>query len=171
MNTKLLLKQYDKNLSAMWDELSDGLNNKERAEYTKLKNIKLRLFEKRNTWRLDWLENGAPLYEQGGVFDEGYGNSYEVNNIADEIQTDFMLRNDTKRVIKNCCREGIKLSLLWQVIWIVETEVGYYDNVLKYPIDCILIYDNKRVYTTKTRKGNGYRDFVADKNYSIEEFV
>jgi hypothetical protein len=171
MNTKNLLKQYDKNISAMWDELSDRATSKERYHYSKIKNIKLRLFEPRNTWRLDFLENGAPVYEQGGVFDQGYGNSYEVNYIADQIQTDFLLNNDSKRIVKNCCREGVQLSLLWQVIWIVETKVDYYDNLLKYPIDCILIYDNQRVYTTKHRKGKGYRDFIADKDYSIEEFL
>jgi hypothetical protein len=171
MTTKVLLKQYDKNLSKMWDELEDGIKNKEREDYTKLKKIKLRLFDRRNTWRLDWQANHAPLAEEGGVFDGDYANSYEVNNVADEIQTDFIFNKSSMRVIKNSCREGLKLSLIWQIIWIIDTKITDTDHILKYPVDCILIYDNKRVYTTKMRKGNGYRDFVADKDYSIEDFL
>ena len=171
MNTRDLLKQYDKNLSKMWDELSDQLDEKERVPYTELQKVKLRLFTKRNTWRLDWQENYAPMYEEGGIYDGDYANSYEVNYIADQIQTDFLLNKDTKRVIKNSCRQDLKISLIWQVIWVVDTTFDQFDRLLRYPVDCILVYNNERVYTTKIRKGNGYRDFIADKDFDIKDFI
>jgi hypothetical protein len=175
MNHKELLKQYDKNLDAMWNELSNPLEEKV-GRWEDVKNLKLRLFEaaagnKTREWRINWDQAYSRKECRGDIDSWKNGGTSEVNYLADKIRTDFIINRDDKKVLNNLCQINGESTVLWQVIWILAFKYDDFDRKMTYPIDCILIYNNERIWTTKVKKGNRYRDFVADQSFNIKEFV
>jgi len=175
MNYKNLLKQYDKNLNAMWSELSDPVEETVGC-WQDVRNLKLRLFESAagNTsreWRINWDQAYSKKECRGDIDTWKNGGTTEVNYLADKIRTDFVINRIDNKVLNNLCQMYGKSTVLWQVIWVLAFKYDEHDRLLTYPIDCMLIYNNERLWTTKEKKGNRYRDFVADQSFDIKEFV